>query len=585
VWISRLPKSALFTGEEPIAKGPPCDACAGKGYRPCSGCKDGLIDGRCYLCDGQGRVTCRRCGGGTQQTCKRCGGTGLAEEIRKEREKCGACAGTGKVGTPSEPCDECKGTGSLAADTRKQVPCKTCRQSGRVPCDLCEQKGQRTCPNCKGAGQGLLPHGACAGLDREYCASCRGLGRAHERPTLPLRTTLPVEVRPADLDFSRPGTIAPLLALRSNRTNSAVRYGGSSLTEACVDNGLAWLAQHQSRTGQWEGSKVGSYCPCHGPGKMESIDPALTGLALLAFLGAGHTPINGEHRGPVTMGLQYLCSIQDVDGRIGEKRGPYMYNHAIGTLALVEAYGMTQNTQLKVAASRALSYLLSARTQGGGWRYVERDVDSDVSVTEWALCAVWCGRKVGLSLPRMEDAVDDALAWFDSITNQRFGITGYKSPAEPDWQGATSERYEIKSLGVNTTTTHTRNHTPTAIGILVRERYKPVKSDAKTALSMQQVVALPPSWDTGSGGAGNKLDFVYWFYGTQALIHVGRDAWQGWNTALRGCLPNRQHGTGHLKGSWDPIDAWGYAGGRVYATAINVLTLESYYRYARPEKN
>jgi len=32
-------------------------------------------------------------------------------------------------------------------------------------------------------------------------------------------------------------------------------------------------------------------------------------------------------------------------------------------------------------------------------------------------------------------------------------------------------------------------------------------------------------------------------------------------------------------GSWDPIDAWGTAGGRVYATAINALTLEVYYRY------
>ena len=34
-------------------------------------------------------------------------------------------------------------------------------------------------------------------------------------------------------------------------------------------------------------------------------------------------------------------------------------------------------------------------------------------------------------------------------------------------------------------------------------------------------------------------------------------------------------------GSWDPaVDKWGSIGGRVYATAINVLTLEVYYRYA-----
>ena len=36
---------------------------------------------------------------------------------------------------------------------------------------------------------------------------------------------------------------------------------------------------------------------------------------------------------------------------------------------------------------------------------------------------------------------------------------------------------------------------------------------------------------------------------------------------------------GNAKGSWDPVDAWGEDGGRVYATAINTLTLEIYYRY------
>jgi hypothetical protein len=32
-------------------------------------------------------------------------------------------------------------------------------------------------------------------------------------------------------------------------------------------------------------------------------------------------------------------------------------------------------------------------------------------------------------------------------------------------------------------------------------------------------------------------------------------------------------------GSWDPIDPWSGEGGRVYATALNCLTMEVYYRY------
>jgi hypothetical protein len=32
-------------------------------------------------------------------------------------------------------------------------------------------------------------------------------------------------------------------------------------------------------------------------------------------------------------------------------------------------------------------------------------------------------------------------------------------------------------------------------------------------------------------------------------------------------------------GSWEPVDRWSCEGGRVYATAINALTLEVFYRY------
>jgi hypothetical protein len=35
------------------------------------------------------------------------------------------------------------------------------------------------------------------------------------------------------------------------------------------------------------------------------------------------------------------------------------------------------------------------------------------------------------------------------------------------------------------------------------------------------------------------------------------------------------------RGSWDPVDPWSADGGRVYATAVNTLCLEIYYRYER----
>jgi hypothetical protein len=71
----------------------------------------------------------------------------------------------------------------------------------------------------------------------------------------------------------------------------------------------------------------------------------------------------------------------------------------------------------------------------------------------------------------------------------------------------------------------------------------------------------------------------YWYYGTLALFHLGGTWWEAWNPAMKELLLRLQRTDGHRAGSWDPDPSWiGDSGGRVYATAIAVLTLEVYYR-------
>ena len=84
----------------------------------------------------------------------------------------------------------------------------------------------------------------------------------------------------------------------------------------------------------------------------------------------------------------------------------------------------------------------------------------------------------------------------------------------------------------------------------------------------------------------HKVDFYYWYYASLALFQYdGPDGglWLKWNEPMKNAIVPHQKGSadGCRIGSWDPeADRWGFEGGRVYAVAINALTLEVYYRYA-----
>jgi hypothetical protein len=78
-------------------------------------------------------------------------------------------------------------------------------------------------------------------------------------------------------------------------------------------------------------------------------------------------------------------------------------------------------------------------------------------------------------------------------------------------------------------------------------------------------------------------NLYFWYYGSLALLRVGGSEWERWNAALQATLLPAQE----RDGSWRAIDVYAeYAGDddadRSYSTAINVLTLEVYYRYFTP---
>ena len=99
--------------------------------------------------------------------------------------------------------------------------------------------------------------------------------------------------------------------------------------------------------------------------------------------------------------------------------------------------------------------------------------------------------------------------------------------------------------------------------------------------SVGLIVKNLPTWEPGPGEKQSTISFYYWYYGSHALFQHGGKDWGRWNKRLKQALVKNQRPNGCEKGSWDPLGEWGAPGGRVYATALNALTLEVYYRYAR----
>jgi hypothetical protein len=91
----------------------------------------------------------------------------------------------------------------------------------------------------------------------------------------------------------------------------------------------------------------------------------------------------------------------------------------------------------------------------------------------------------------------------------------------------------------------------------------------------QAIVKDPPAWKD------LDIDYMYWYWGSLALfLYDGPkgDFWSRWSKWLNETLAGHQN----KDGSWEPVDRWSADGGRVYATAMNALTLLVPTRYYIP---
>lgn len=329
-------------------------------------------------------------------------------------------------------------------------------------------------------------------------------------------------------------------------------YGATAESEAAVEKALQWLADHQRSDGSWSFDL--KLDPCEGQcrhGKRVDEDTptpatAATGLALLAFLGAGNTDSTGPHKLTVKRGLYYLkAAAVETQHGYDWQQGGSMYGHGIAMMALSEALGMTRiedrfDSDLLHHVDRGAFFTVIAQHPNGSWGYTPGS-PGDTTLTGWQLLSLVGARKAGIQLK--SSTYSNTKKYLMSVRQEGVYEFGYKSPkAKP---------------------------TTTAIALTL-------------LMYLGQTPGYSPFDDAVDKMArrGPTLTNVYHdYYATLALHHWRHRDWEEWNTKLRDHLVSTQAKSGHEAGSWHFKDEWGDVGGRVYTTAMATLILEVYYRF------
>jgi hypothetical protein len=273
----------------------------------------------------------------------------------------------------------------------------------------------------------------------------------------------------------------------------------------------------------------------------------MTGLALLAFLGSGHTHLEGPYQADVRRGLEFLMQAQAPDGNLGGQAAvfEFMYCHAMAACALSEAYGMTRDERLRETVRRAIGYTVAAQDpKGGGWRYRPGD-SGDTSQLGWQVMSLKSAELAGF--PMSEQTRQGIVRFLQSVSTGRHGGRASYRPGEPSTRTMSAEAlvcWQFLGLG--------REH------------------PACNETGDYVLTELP-----GEG----TFNLYYWYYATLSMYQLQDHHWERWNGAIRKALVERQVKDGPHAGSWDTDDLWGGHGGRVYTTALATLTLEVYYRF------
>lgn len=175
--------------------------------------------------------------------------------------------------------------------------------------------------------------------------------------------------------------------------------------QAVIENALETLVDTQNQNGSFG----------------EKNPAAITALSMIGFMVNGHVPGQGKYGDAIDSGLDYLLEVQDENGYMGSS----MYEHGLATLALSEVWGMSEkDDKVKDALKKAVQLIFHAQNSVGGWRYLPRPQDDDVSVTAMQVVALASAQQAGILVP--DDVIEKAIQYLKMCFDPATGGFNYQ---------------------------------------------------------------------------------------------------------------------------------------------------------------
>lgn len=306
--------------------------------------------------------------------------------------------------------------------------------------------------------------------------------------------------------------------------------------KASIQMALQFLAARQRTDGSLSGD--------------QGQTTGIVASAALAWMCQGNLPGEGPYGKNVAKAIDFILNCAQPSGLLFKGQDQHvMYHHGFATIALAEAWGQTRDKRIHDKLKNAVELIIRTQNEKGGWRYMPKVADDDLSVTVVILLALRGAKDAGIPVPK--ETIDRAVSYVMRCKSDKdqAGNEGFA------YQPGQGKKWSTTAAGV--------------MSLMLCGNYKP--NQLADGLKYLQ---------NGRKNNEDKEWFIYGhYYAAQAMYQCGanekfRELWKNWYPDIAHTLLERQKTSGAERGVFQSD-----RGPEIWGTSMCVLILGIPYRY------